>query len=130
MRTLRLATCAVALLLVGGEVARWWGQPRFMPMALDELLVGGAMLWAAAVAGRAGSGALAAAWGAYCGLVLALLVPTLDHLIGGPPKPSAPFYAIILAAMLVVGLCALVRAIWLIGERPPSTLKRPPGPRA
>lgn len=118
MGPLRLVTCAVAILLGGGEIARWWGQPRFVPMALDELLVAGAMLWAAAIAGRAGIAALAAAWGAYCGLVLSLLVPTLDHLLAGPPKPSAPFYATILAAMLVVGLWALFRAMTLIRERP------------
>lgn len=119
MGPLRLVTCAVALLLGGGEIARWWGQPRFVPMAMDELLVAGAMLWTAAIAGRAGSGPLAAAWGAYCGLVLGLLVTTLDHLLGGPAKPSASFYAAILAAMLAVGLWALVRAATLIPGRPP-----------
>lgn len=119
MGPLRLVTGAVALLLGGGEIARWWGQPQFVPMAMDELLVAGAMLWAAAIAGRAGSGPLLAAWGAYCGLVLGLLVTTLDHLLGGPAKPSATFYATILAAMLAVGLWALVRAATLIPERPP-----------
>lgn len=119
MGPLRLVTCAVAVLLGGGEIARWWGQSRLVPLALDELLVTGAMLWAAAVAGRVGSVPLAAAWGAYCGLVLALLVPTLDHLLGGLPKPSASFYAIILAAMLALGLWALLRAMRLARERPP-----------
>ena len=116
MGSLRLVTVLVALLLGGGEIARWWGQMRLLPMALDELLVAGAMLGAAALAGRVGSGPLAAAWGAYCGLVLSLLVPTLDHLLGGPPKPSAPFYALVLAAMLLVGLWALLRALALVRE--------------
>ena len=120
MRSLRIVTVLVALLLGGGEFARWWGQPRLLPMALDELLVAVAMLGAAAVAGKAGSGPLAAAWGAYCGLVLGLLVPTLDHLLGGPPKPSAPLYATVLGAMLLVGLGALLRAIALIRNAPPS----------
>lgn len=119
MGPLRLVTYAVAVLLGGSEIARWWGQPRFVPMVFDELLVAGAMLWTAAIAGRAGSGPLAVAWGAYCGLMLGLLVTTLDHLLGGPAKPNASFYATILAAMLAVGLWALVRAATLIPGRPP-----------
>lgn len=118
MKMLRLVTIAVALLLGAGEIARWWGQPRFWPMAFDELLVAGAMLAAATVAGRAGAGPLAAAWGGFCGLVLTLLVPTLDHLVNGPPKPSAAFYAAVLAGMLAVGLSAAWRALALIRERP------------
>ena len=116
MGPLRVVTVLVALLIGAGEIARWWGQARFLPMALDELLVAGALLVAAAIAGKAGSGPLAAAWGAFCGLVLTLLVETLDHLLAGPAKARAEFYAIVLAAMLLVGLWGLFRAIRLIGE--------------
>ena len=116
MGPLRLVTWLVALLVGAGEIARWWGQARFLPMALDELLVAGAMLAAAATAGRAGSGPLAAAWGAFCGLVLTLLVETVDHMLAGPAKARAEVYAIVLAAMLLVGLWGLFRAIRLIGE--------------
>lgn len=120
MTSLRLLTCVVAFLLGAGEIARWWGQPRFVPLALDELLVAGAMLWAAVAAKRAGREIwLVGAWGIYCGFVLALLVPTLDHLLGGPPKPSAVFYSAILSAMLAVGLWALLRAVALIRGQSP-----------
>lgn len=118
MKTLRTVTCFVAILLAASEIARWWGQPRFMPMALDELLVAGAMLAAAVSMKHAERGWLAAAWGIYCGFVLSLLVPTIDHLLGGPPKASAGFYTAILGAMLVVGMWALVRAIHLIRAAP------------
>ncbi len=119
MKSLRTVTFLIAFLLGAGEIARWWGQPRFLPMALDELVVAGAMLWAAVVVRRSGSRWLAGAWGLYCGLMLSLLVQTLDHLLSGPPKPSAGFYAGILAVMLAVGLWALHRSIALIRE-PPS----------
>jgi hypothetical protein len=117
MRSLRVLTVVVALLLALGEVARWWGQARLVPLAFDELLVAAAMLWAAAIAPRAGSAPLAAAWGLFCGLTLGLLVPTLDHLLHGPPKASAGFYAIVLAAMLAVGVWAVLRAL-LLGRKP------------
>lgn len=111
MQALRIVTIVAALALALGEIARWWGQARFAPMAFDEIILAGVMLWAAANAGRAAAGRLVAAWGLYCGLMLALLVPTLDHLAGGPPKPSAGFYAVVLSAMLAIGVWALARAI-------------------
>lgn len=108
MAKLRLFTIIVALLLAGGEVARWWGNPRFLPLAFDELLVGAAMLAAALSARRHGPAPLAAAWGLFCGLVLSLLMPTLDHLLFGPEKPSGVvFYSVTLSVMLAVGLLAL-----------------------
>jgi uncharacterized protein YacL len=87
-------------------------------MALDELLVACALLGAAALAGRVGAAPLVAAWGLFCGLVLGLLVPTLDHLLSGPAKNSAAFYSAILAVMLAVGLVALARAIALVRKKP------------
>lgn len=116
MQTLRIVTFAVALALALGEIARCWGQPRFAPMAFDEILVAGAMAWAAFDPRRAAP-RLVAAWGVYCGLMMALLVPTLDHLMAGPHKPSAGFYAVVLAAMLALGLWALFRAIRELSSR-------------
>ena len=113
MRSLRVLTVVVALLIALGEVARWWGQARLVPLAFDELLVAAAMLGAAAIAPRAGTAPLAAAWGLFCGLTLGLLMPTLDHLLHGPPKVSVGFYAGVLAAMLAVGMWAAVRALLL-----------------
>ena len=113
-KSLRLLAFAVALLLALGEAARWWGSARMMPLAFDEWLVAAALAGAAWIAPRAGAGPLAAAWGLFSGLVLGLLVPTLDHLMSGPEKESAHFYAAVLAAMLVLGLWATVRSVQLI----------------
>lgn len=118
MTSLRIFTAVIALLLGAGEIARWWGQTRFLPLALDELIIASGMLAAAAMARRIGPVVLAVAWGAFCGFVVALLVPTLDHLLSGPPKESAGFYAGVLAIMLAVGLGALLRAVSL--SRAPS----------
>ena len=118
MRALRIVTLAVALAIGLGEIARWWGDARMLPLALDELIVAAAMIWAARASTNLGAAPLAAAWGVYCGLMLALLVPTLDHLLFGPEKASAPFYAVILGAMLAVGLWALGRSLRLVREPP------------
>lgn len=108
MAKLKLFTILVALLLAGGEMARWWGNPRFLPLAFDELLVGCAMLAAALSLRRLGPAPLAVAWGLFCGLTLSLLMPTLDHLLFGPEKASgAVFYSVTLSVMLGVGLLAL-----------------------
>lgn len=116
MRVLRTVTVLVAALLALGEIARWWGKANLVPLAFDELIVAVAMLAAALFPGRAGPAPLAAAWGVFCGLMLGLLVPTLDHLLSGPPKPSAGFYAVILTALLLLGLTALLRALALSRE--------------
>jgi hypothetical protein len=113
MTVLRIVTVLVALLLAGGEAARWWSSPRFMPLAFDELVVAAAMLATALWAPRFGAAPLAAAWGLFCGLVLGLLVPTLDHLLHGPEKASAGFYAAVLAAMLALGLIAMSASLRL-----------------
>ncbi len=120
MRILRPLTIIVAALLALGEIGRWWGKPSFLPLAFDELILAAAMLAAALASRRLGPAPLAAAWGAYCGFVLGLLVPTLDHLLFGPPKASAAFYSVILTAMLVVGVWALIRSLALCRESMPG----------
>ena len=115
MLALRIFTAVAAVLIAGGEIARWWGQERFLPLAFDELLVAAALLWAAWAGRRIG---LTTAWGAFCGFTLSLLVPTLDHLFYGPPKESAGFYAAVLGVMLAVGVAALAAALRL--TRAPS----------
>lgn len=117
MTVLRLFTAVIALLLAGGEAARWWGEPRFLPLAFDELLVAAGLLWAAWAGRRIG---LTTAWGAFCGLTLSLLVPTLDHLLYGPAKESAGFYAAVLAVMLAAGLVALLATMRLNREPSPA----------
>ncbi len=100
----RWFTIVFAILLAASEIARWRGDPRLLPMAIDEVAVAAALLAGAWLLPRRGAAPLAAAWAGYSGLMLALLVPTLDHLVNGPPKESADFYAILLSAMLALGL--------------------------
>lgn len=130
MAKLRLFTIVIALLLAGGEIARWWGNPRFVPLAFDELLVGCALLAAALSLRRLGPAPLAAAWGLFCGLALSLLMPTLDHLLFGPEKESgAVFYSVTLSVMLLVGLLALwasLKAALQATQRPDPAQRREP----
>lgn len=127
MIRLRTFTIVFALLLAIGEAARWWGNPRFLPLAFDELLVAAALLAAALSLRRLGTAPLAAAWGIFCGQTLALLVPTLDHLLFGPEKESgAVFYSVILSMMLAVGLLALRSALLpALGNPAPSRSPEP-----
>ncbi len=120
MRILRPLTIIIAALLALGEVGRWWGKPNFLPLAFDELILAAALLAAALASRRFGAAPLVGAWGAFCGFVLGLLVPTLDHLLFGPPKASATFYSVILTAMLLVGILALVCSLALCRESRPS----------
>jgi hypothetical protein len=114
METLRRLTFAFALLIAAGELARYWGKPAFVPMALDELAVAGALGWAA---WRRSAAGLAAAWGAFCGLMLGLLVQNADHVIHGRPKDNAWVYVAALSLLLAIGLWAVRRALALLGRR-------------
>jgi hypothetical protein len=70
MRALNASAYLVALLISAGEIARFWGSERFVPMALDELFIAAALVWAAWRARSDGACWHLAAWSAYCGLVL------------------------------------------------------------
>lgn len=105
---------AVALLISAGEIARFWSSERFIPMALDELLVALALVWAAWRSRRDGAGWHVAAWGSFCGLSLVLLVETADHQMHGPGKAAGPVYLAVLGAMLLLGLWAVLRALRLV----------------
>lgn len=110
MRALNGLAIIVAALLTLGELARFWGDARFFPMAFDELAVAGLLLWSATRApDRAGPWHVAA-WGAFCGMVLVLLVETASHQIHGPQKAAAPLYLVALTTLLSAGLWALRRA--------------------
>jgi peptidoglycan/LPS O-acetylase OafA/YrhL len=110
MTALNRLACLVALLISAGEIARFRESERFVPMALDELLIAAALMWAAT---RSRPDGHLAAWGALCGLALVLLVETLDHQMHGPGKAAGPIYLAALGAMLIVGLWALGRALRL-----------------
>lgn len=114
MGALNRAAYLVAFLISAGEVARFWGSDRFIPMALDELLVAAALVWAAWRSSRDGACWHLAAWSALCGLALVLLVETAGHQMHGPVKASGPVYLTVLGAMLMVGLWAVRRALRLI----------------
>ena len=111
MNTLRRFSFGFAALLAASEVARWIGDIRLIPLVFDELIVAAALAAAAWVAPRFGTAPLAAAWGMFSGLMLGLLVPTLDHLLFGPPKQGALFYSIVLALALAGGLWAAMVAM-------------------
>jgi hypothetical protein len=111
MRALNISAYTNAFVLLAGELARFWGSARFIPMAIDELLVA-ALLVGAAWKSRQDGGLLhLVAWGAFCGLVLTLLVDTADHQMHGPVKAAGPAYLTILASMLIFGMWATLRAL-------------------
>jgi len=76
MGALNAAAYSVALVIAAGEIARFWGSDRFIPSALDELLIAVALVWAAWRSRDDGARWHLAAWGAFCGLALVLLVQT------------------------------------------------------
>ncbi len=104
----------IALVIAAGEIARFWGSERFIPLALDELLIAGALTWAACRSRHDGAGWHLAAWGALCGLALVLLVQTADHQMHGPAKAAGLIYLTALSAMLIAGLWAVRRALHLV----------------
>ncbi len=105
----------IAFVISLGEFARFWGSARFIPMAIDELLVAAVLIWAAWRAPRDGACWHVAAWGAFCGLMLALLVETADHQMHGPVKSAGTLYLVALGGLLIVGLWAVRRALRLLG---------------
>lgn len=116
MRSLNLLALLVAALISAGEIARFWGSSRFFPMAFDELLVAAALVFASWRGSRDGGAWHLAAWGAFCGMVLVLLVEIADHQIHGPAKAAGPAYLAALSAMLALGLWAVRRALRLRGR--------------
>lgn len=120
MRALNRIAVFIAVLISAGEVARFWGNPRFFPMALDELLVAAALLWACWRTRQHGAEGHVAAWSGFCGLMLVLLIETADHQIHGPAKAAGPIYLVSLTAMLVLGLWAVRRSLRLLDKRHPG----------
>ena len=114
MSALNRLAYLVAFMISAGEIARFWGSERFFPMALDELLVASALIWAARRSQYEGAACHLAAWGAFCGLTVVLLVETADHQIHGPAKAAGSLYLAALSTMLILGLWASWRALNLV----------------
>ena len=114
MTALNVAAYLIALLISAGEIARFGGSERFIPMALDEILIAMALFWAARRSSRDGACWHLAAWSAFCGLVLVLLVETANHQMHGPIKPAGPFYLAALGSLLITGLWGAGRALRLL----------------
>jgi hypothetical protein len=113
MKALNVAALVVAAILAAGELARYWGSERFVPMALDELAVAAALVWAVWRSRHDGARWHLAAWGGLCGLALVLLVQTADHQIHGPAKAAGPIYLAALGGLLVMAAWAIRRALVL-----------------
>jgi len=113
MRSLNRLACLVAAIIAAGELARFWGDPRFIPMALDELAVAAALIWAAWRSRRDGPVWHLVAWGALAGLSLVLLAETADHQLHGPVKEAGAIYLAVLGLMLALALWAIARAVRL-----------------
>jgi hypothetical protein len=105
---------SIALVISAGEIARFWGSGRLIPMALDELLIAVALVWGAWRSRYDGACWHLATWSAFCSLALVLLVQTADHQMHGPAKAAGPIYLTALSAMLIVGLWAVGRALQLV----------------
>lgn len=86
-------------------------------MALDELIVASALIWAAWRSRRDGPLWHLVAWGSFSGFSLVLLVDTADHQLHGPAKAAGAVYLAVLGTMLVLGLWATGRAVRLSRER-------------
>lgn len=114
MAALNALAYVVALVLAAGEIARFWGSERFVPMAFDELLVALALALAAWRSRHDGAVWHLASWGALSGLALVLLVETADHQMHGPAKEAGTVYLLALGALLTVGLWAVGRALRLV----------------
>lgn len=117
MRILNVLAVIAALLLATGEIARFWGDPRFFPMAADEFLVAGLLLWAAARRGAAAARSHLLAWSLFSGFVLVLLVETADRQLHGPVKEAGSIYLAALLTLFLIGLWAIRRAY---GRVPPG----------
>ncbi len=118
MQTLNRLAYFIAALVSLGEIARYWGKARFVPMAFDELVIAALLAFAAWRAPHDGARWHLVAWSAFCGLMLVLLVDTAGHQIHGPAKQAGPLYLAALGLMLAVGLWAIRRALRLLPERP------------
>ena len=114
MGALNGAAYSIALVISAGEIARFWGSGRFIPMALDELLIAVALVWAGWRSRYDGACWHLPAWGAFSALALILLVQTADHQMHGPAKAAGSIYLAALSAMLIVGLWAVRRALQLV----------------
>ncbi len=114
MRFLNWLAWGLAGLISLGEVARFWGDARFIPMALDELLVAAALIWAGWRGRNQDAQPHLVAWGAFSGLMLVLLVETATHQIHGPAKAAGPLYLAALSVLLITGLGAIHATLRLL----------------
>lgn len=117
VRALNRLAGLVAVLISAGEVARFWGDPRFFPMAFDELLVAAALIGARWRAPQVGALGHLAAWSAFAGWALVLLIETATHQIHGPVKAAGTFYLCALSTLLALGLWAIRRSWQAVAAR-------------
>jgi len=110
---LQILAVMIGFLVASGEIARRWGDPHFIPLALDDLAVAAVLFWAAWRARATGPAVLVAAWALYSGLMLSLLMINLDFVIADIAKTGRVFYSVILVLMLSLGIWATWKAMRL-----------------
>ncbi len=114
---LQVLAVMIGFLVASGEIARRWGDPHFIPLALDDLIVAAVLFWTAWRARVSGPAVLVAGWGLYTGLFMTLFMLNLDFVISDTAKSGRAFYSIILALMLALGIWATWQAIRLAEGR-------------
>ncbi|MBO1074126.1 hypothetical protein [Roseomonas marmotae] len=117
---LQVLAVIIGFLVASGELARRWGDPQFVPLALDDLAVAAMLFWGAWRARDHGPAALVASWGLFSGLMLMLLTINLNFVVQDIAKPGRVFYSVILTAMLGLGLWATWNSLRLTEERTQS----------
>lgn len=114
---LQVLAVMIGFIVASGEIARRWGDPHFIPLALDDLTVAAVLFWSAWRARTNGPAVLVAGWGLYSGLMLTLLVINVDFLIADIAKTGRAFYSIILVLMLSLGVWATWQSLRLAEGR-------------
>jgi hypothetical protein len=114
---LQVLAVMIGFLVASGEIARRWGDPHFIPLALDDLVVAAVLFWAAWRARATGPAPLVAGWSLYSGLMLSVLMINVNYLIHDMAKSGRVFYSIILTLMLALGVWATWQAMRLAEGR-------------
>ncbi|QMW22953.1 hypothetical protein [Sandaracinobacteroides saxicola] len=110
MISVRILGFLLGLLLIAGELARWWGNAMGLPKALDDVIAGAILLLLAVLGGRIAPALHVAGWALFTGVMLTTLVINLDAWMWDAGKARAGLYAAALSLLSAVG--AIVTLWW------------------